>query len=109
LKIQYFFFNGCNGLGIILLFQRRYTNRPIVELANAAQEELKITELRLAKLFSSEPTVPSHPTEHPTIQSDKAAGIDSILSVYRFLLNILASFVVSTHICIHAQRSKPCI
>ena len=104
MKIQYFF-NGCNGLGIILLFQRRYTNRPIVELENAAQEELKITELRLAKLFSSEPTVPSHPTEHPTIQSDKAAGIDSILSVYRFSLNILASFVVSTHICIHAQRS----
>jgi len=99
LKIQYFFFNGCNGLGIILLFQRRYTNRPIVELENAAQEELKITELRLAKLFSSEPTVPSHTTEHPTIQSDKAAGIKSIL-----LLNMLVSFV-STHICIHAQRS----
>jgi hypothetical protein len=88
-------FNGCNGLGIIiLLFQRRYTNRPIVELENAAQEELKITELRLAKLFSSEPTVPSHTTESPTIQSDKAAGINSILSVYRFFTLHVCKFVV---------------
>ncbi|KAG2551492.1 hypothetical protein PVAP13_9KG400900 [Panicum virgatum] len=62
--------------------ERRYTNRPIVELENAAQEELKITELRLAKLFSSEPTVPSHPTEHPTIQSDKAADRIRIIGAH---------------------------
>jgi hypothetical protein len=67
-----------------LHFQRRYVNRPIIELEAAAQEELKITELRLAKLFSSEPTVPSTRTESPTINSDKAAGMNSVQSVCVF-------------------------
>ncbi|PAN49344.1 hypothetical protein PAHAL_9G442700 [Panicum hallii] len=66
--------SGRTAPEVLAELKRRYTNRPIVELENAAQEELKITELRLAKLFSSEPTVPSHTTESPTIQSDKAAG-----------------------------------
>jgi len=66
--------SGRSAPEVLAELKRRYTNRPIVEIENAAQEELKITELRLAKLFSLEPTVPSHTTEHPTIQSDKAAG-----------------------------------
>jgi hypothetical protein len=105
-----------SALGIILLFQRRYTNRPIVELEAAAQEELKITELRLAKLFSSEPTVPS--TEGPATQSDKAAGINSTLSVCRlykkclpFLLYYMfVSFVISIlylYACSQSQMSTP--
>ncbi|MCH1922654.1 hydroxyisourate hydrolase, partial [Shewanella sp. A3A] len=41
----------------------------------AAQEELKITELRLAKLFASEPVAPPSSTVGgPTSQSDKAAA-----------------------------------
>lgn len=32
--------------------QRRYLNRPIVELEIAAQEQMKVTELRFSKLFS---------------------------------------------------------
>jgi 5-hydroxyisourate hydrolase/2-oxo-4-hydroxy-4-carboxy-5-ureidoimidazoline decarboxylase len=59
---------------VLAELKRRYVNRPIIELEAAAQEELKITELRLAKLFSSEPTVPFTRTESPTINSDKAAG-----------------------------------
>ena len=39
--------------------QRRYTNRPIVEFEIAAQEQMKITELRLAKLFLSKENDPS--------------------------------------------------
>ncbi|KAF5196039.1 5-hydroxyisourate hydrolase, partial [Thalictrum thalictroides] len=34
----------------------RYSNRPIVELEIAAQEQMKITELRLAKLFATKTT-----------------------------------------------------
>lgn len=34
-------------------WQKRYTNRPIIEFEIAAQEQMKITELRLAKLFSA--------------------------------------------------------
>ncbi|XP_066392460.1 uric acid degradation bifunctional protein TTL-like isoform X3 [Miscanthus floridulus] len=66
--------SGRTAPEVLAELKRRYTNRPIVELEAAAQEELKITELRLAKLFSSEPTVPSTTTEGPATQSDKAAG-----------------------------------
>ncbi|GJN31680.1 hypothetical protein PR202_gn00018 [Eleusine coracana subsp. coracana] len=59
---------------VLAELKRRYVNRPIIELEVAAHEELKITELRLAKLFSSEPMVPSPRTEGPAIKSDKAAG-----------------------------------
>ncbi|KAK3151809.1 hypothetical protein QOZ80_3AG0250850 [Eleusine coracana subsp. coracana] len=62
---------------VLAELKRRYVNRPIIELEVAAQEELKITELRLAKLFSSEPMVPSSGTEGPAINSDKAAGSSS--------------------------------
>ncbi|TKV95772.1 hypothetical protein SEVIR_9G383900v4 [Setaria viridis] len=66
--------SGRTAPEVLAELKRRYVNRPIVELEAAAQEELKITELRLAKLFSSEPTVPSTTTKAPNIQSDKAAG-----------------------------------
>lgn len=39
---------------ILTEIKRRYPNRPIVEFEIAAQEQMKITELRLAKLFSVE-------------------------------------------------------
>nr|ACR37269.1 unknown [Zea mays]ACR37343.1 unknown [Zea mays] len=51
--------SGRTAAEVLAELKRRYTNRPIVELEAAAQEELKITELRLTKLFSLEPTVPS--------------------------------------------------
>jgi 5-hydroxyisourate hydrolase/2-oxo-4-hydroxy-4-carboxy-5-ureidoimidazoline decarboxylase len=38
---------------ILAELKRRYTNRPIVEFENAAQEQMKITEIRLSKLFST--------------------------------------------------------
>ncbi|CAN6460283.1 unnamed protein product [Victoria cruziana] len=41
---------------ILTELKRRYLNRPIVELEIAALEQLKITELRLAKLFKSKTT-----------------------------------------------------
>lgn len=47
---------------IILVLQNRYQNRPIVEFQIAAEEQMKITELRLAKLFSEK--------GHPASASD---------------------------------------
>ncbi|KAI3800415.1 hypothetical protein L1987_28506 [Smallanthus sonchifolius] len=38
---------------ILSELKRRFSNRPIVEFENAAQEQMKITELRLHKLFSN--------------------------------------------------------
>ncbi|KAM3300503.1 hypothetical protein ACQJBY_041492 [Aegilops geniculata] len=43
---------------VLAELMRRYANRLIVELEIAAEEELKITELRLAKLFSPETAAP---------------------------------------------------
>ncbi|KAM0072546.1 putative hydroxyisourate hydrolase, 2-oxo-4-hydroxy-4-carboxy-5-ureidoimidazoline decarboxylase [Helianthus debilis subsp. tardiflorus] len=38
---------------ILSELKRRFSNRPIVEFENAAEEQMKITELRLHKLFSN--------------------------------------------------------
>lgn len=54
--------------------QRRYTNRPIIEFEIAAQEQMKITELRLAKLFSSKENIVSTTDKYSTIVAKKAEG-----------------------------------
>ncbi|PWZ05497.1 Uric acid degradation bifunctional protein TTL [Zea mays] len=74
--------SGRTAAEVLAELKRRYTNRPIVELEAAAQEELKITELRLTKLFSLEPTVPSTTTEGPIIRSDKAADRIRIIGAH---------------------------
>jgi hypothetical protein len=52
-----FSLQNCSG-GLSLSWceswQERYSNRPIEELQNAASEQQKITELRLAKLMSND-------------------------------------------------------
>ncbi|XP_040378006.1 uric acid degradation bifunctional protein TTL isoform X2 [Oryza brachyantha] len=65
--------SGRTAPEVLAELKRRYENRPIVELEGAAQEELKITELRLAKLFASEAVAPP-PVVGGPIQSEKAAG-----------------------------------
>ncbi|KQK21431.1 hypothetical protein BRADI_1g60700v3 [Brachypodium distachyon] len=77
--------SGRTAPEVLSELKRRYTNRPIVELEVAAQEELKITELRLAKLFSSETPAPFTSAEGHTSQSDKAAasGIEVSLEVWK--------------------------
>ncbi|XP_072961508.1 uric acid degradation bifunctional protein TTL isoform X2 [Typha angustifolia] len=60
---------------ILAELKRRYLNRPIVELEVAAQEELKIFELRLAKLFVPKArTIPSVSMALPVSHSNKAGG-----------------------------------
>ncbi|KAF0921480.1 hypothetical protein E2562_007018 [Oryza meyeriana var. granulata] len=66
--------SGRTAAEVLAELKRRYENRPIVELEVAAQEELKITELRLAKLFSSEASLPTSVEGSPTSQLDKAAA-----------------------------------
>ncbi|KAJ6845571.1 uncharacterized protein M6B38_287675 [Iris pallida] len=53
--------------------EKRYLNRPIVELEIAAQEEMKIIELRLEKLFKFDVrTTPSETTPQTVSHSNKA-------------------------------------
>jgi hypothetical protein len=52
--------------------QKRYTNRPIVELEIASQEQMKITEIRLAKLFTSKKAISSD--KNSTVAARNAEG-----------------------------------
>lgn len=54
--------------------QKRYPNRPIVEFEIAAQEQMKVTELRLVKLFSSKIKSTSKGDQHATVSVKKAEG-----------------------------------
>ncbi|WVZ17220.1 hypothetical protein V8G54_010202 [Vigna mungo] len=68
----------------LLIQRRRYTNRPIVEFEIAAQEQMKITELRLAKLFSSTEDISSKVGNYSTAK--KAEG------TYSFLIYVWLQF-----------------
>ncbi|CAI0403960.1 unnamed protein product [Linum tenue] len=47
------FASGRSSGEILVELKKRYENRPIVEFEIAAQEQMKVTELRLAKLFAT--------------------------------------------------------
>ncbi|XP_075517478.1 uric acid degradation bifunctional protein TTL-like isoform X2 [Primulina tabacum] len=53
------FASGRSTPEILAEMKRRYQNRPIVEFELAAKEQMKITELRLSKLFSANATAAS--------------------------------------------------
>uniref|UniRef100_A0ACD5WXD3 Uncharacterized protein n=1 Tax=Avena sativa TaxID=4498 RepID=A0ACD5WXD3_AVESA len=74
--------SGRTAPEVLAELKRRYANRPIVELEGAAQEELKITELRLAKLFSSETAAPTTSAEGHISQPDKAADRMRIIGAH---------------------------
>nr|AKF43393.1 transthyretin-like S-allantoin synthase protein [Pelargonium cotyledonis] len=57
---------------ILTELKKRYPNRPIVEFENAAQEQMKITELRLAKLFSTKAESASTHDQQPMALKKKA-------------------------------------
>ncbi|XP_061999897.1 uric acid degradation bifunctional protein TTL isoform X1 [Rosa rugosa] len=63
--------SGKSTDGILAELKRRYPNRPIVEFEIAAEEEMKITELRLGKLFSTKEKVPSTGNMNPTVAAKK--------------------------------------
>ncbi|WCJ38755.1 5-hydroxyisourate hydrolase [Euphorbia peplus] len=48
--------SGRSTAEILSELKKRYQNRPIIELEIAAREQMKITELRLAKLFAAKTT-----------------------------------------------------
>ncbi|XP_008796303.2 uric acid degradation bifunctional protein TTL-like isoform X2 [Phoenix dactylifera] len=77
-KFGFVFLICASGRGtpeILAELKKRYLNRPIVEFEIAAQEEMKIIELRLAKLFKTQArTTPSVTAQLPAGQSDKAGG-----------------------------------
>ncbi|KAI9092948.1 hypothetical protein K1719_027471 [Acacia pycnantha] len=86
---------------ILAELKRRYQNRPLVELENAAQEQIKITELRLARLFSSAANGSS--TTHkspPTVEAEKAQ--DTIDGLVNAASKVLIGELVQGH-----TRTRP--
>ncbi|KAK9757712.1 hypothetical protein RND81_01G181500 [Saponaria officinalis] len=64
--------------------KRRYSNRPIIEFEIAAKEQMKITELRLAKLFSAQSSTTA--AAKPTSAVAKA-GEDRLSTIGAHLLS----------------------
>ncbi|KAM3685694.1 hypothetical protein ACB098_11G140200 [Castanea mollissima] len=56
---------------ILAELKNRYPNRPIVEFVIAAQEQMKVTELRLKKLFTSKAKVSSTSDQYPAVFAKK--------------------------------------
>ena len=63
------------NLKLFHILQRCYTNRPIVEFEIAAQEQMKITELRLAKLFSSRENISSSVDKYSAAKKAEGTSI----------------------------------
>ncbi|XP_012078891.1 uric acid degradation bifunctional protein TTL isoform X2 [Jatropha curcas] len=64
--------SGRSTTEILAELKKRYQNRPIVEFEIAAQEQMKITELRLGKLFSTKINAASTGNQHSTSFGAKA-------------------------------------
>lgn len=58
--------SGRSTAEILNELKKRYSNRPFVEFEIAAQEQMKITELRLAKLFAAKATISKPPSDLAT-------------------------------------------
>nr|AKF43390.1 transthyretin-like S-allantoin synthase protein [Monsonia marlothii] len=64
--------SGRSTSEILTELKKRYPNRPIIEFENAAQEQMKIIELRLAKLFSTKAESASTHDQQPMALKKKA-------------------------------------
>lgn len=64
--------SGRSTAEVLDQLKRRYSNRPIVELEIAAQEQMKITELRLAKLVSAKSNAAAATENQPATLIAKA-------------------------------------
>ncbi|KAJ7964109.1 Uric acid degradation bifunctional protein TTL [Quillaja saponaria] len=75
---------------ILSELKRRYKNRPIVEFEITAQEQMKITELRLGELFLTKENASSTTDTHPAVVAKKEDDCVNII-----VGNISASSEVS--------------
>nr|AKF43387.1 transthyretin-like S-allantoin synthase protein [Hypseocharis bilobata] len=64
--------SGKSTSEILAELKKRYPNRPVIEFEIAAQEQMKITELRLEKLFATKAESASTYYQHPVTIGKKA-------------------------------------
>ncbi|GAB2275231.1 hypothetical protein Dimus_009992 [Dionaea muscipula] len=78
--------------------KRRYTNRPIVEFEIAAQEQMKITELRLSKLFSEKANAAATSYQHHVTATEKAGDRMSVVGFHLAPPAARARPPITTHV-----------
>nr|AKF43401.1 transthyretin-like S-allantoin synthase protein [Pelargonium tetragonum] len=81
-KFGFMFLICATGMSISEILselKKRYSNRLIIEFEIAAQEQMKITELRLAKLFSTKAEAASTHDQQPMALAKKAEDCTSII------------------------------
>ncbi|KAL3651410.1 hypothetical protein CASFOL_004412 [Castilleja foliolosa] len=94
------FASGRASPEILAEMKRRYQNRPIVELELAAQEQMKITELRLTKLFSADTTDGAHHQDSKYYRcGDESRSLEDRVSVIGGHLTAKPEAQVFTRTC----------
>ncbi|XP_021755162.1 uric acid degradation bifunctional protein TTL-like isoform X1 [Chenopodium quinoa] len=83
--------SGRSTAEILAELKRRFSNRPVVELEIAAQEQMKITELRLAKLFSAKSST-DVATEYQPASITTKANEDRLSMINSHLISASDSF-----------------
>lgn len=81
--------------------QRRYQNRPIVEFELAAQEQMKVTEFRLSKLFTVNSATVSQIQTKNAADVTKAGGDFASDRLFLFIIFTFCwsmVFLVSSHV-----------
>ncbi|KAF4379728.1 hypothetical protein F8388_023745 [Cannabis sativa] len=93
---------------ILTELKKRYPNRPIVEFEIAAEEQMKITELRLAKLFSTKENVSSTGGDqfHQTA-SKKAEDRVSVIGGHLTATTVSDASVGKTSASPNPTRTRP--
>ncbi|KAF4369986.1 hypothetical protein G4B88_016147 [Cannabis sativa] len=93
---------------ILAELKKRYPNRPIVEFEIAAEEQMKITELRLAKLFSTKENVSSTGGDqfHQTA-SKKAEDRVSVIGGHLTATTVSDASVGKTNANPNPTRTRP--
>ncbi|GKU92269.1 hypothetical protein SLEP1_g6018 [Rubroshorea leprosula] len=71
--------SGRSTVELLAELKRRCSNRPIVEIEIAAAGQMKVTELRLANLFSTKARATSTGVLYPTVDTQKAGDRVSII------------------------------
>nr|AKF43377.1 transthyretin-like S-allantoin synthase protein [California macrophylla] len=74
--------SGKSTSEILAELKKRYPNRPIIEFEIAADEQMKVTELRLAKLFATKAEAASAYDQHPMTLEKKAEDRVSIIGAH---------------------------
>ncbi|XP_010691956.1 uric acid degradation bifunctional protein TTL isoform X3 [Beta vulgaris subsp. vulgaris] len=80
--------SGRSTAEILVELKRRYPNRPVIEFETAAQEQMKITELRLAKLFSANSSTAAAIGDQPASVAMKAHDRLNMINAHLISANV---------------------